>query len=171
MLWYRVGHRRCLCPKSSWSLRKPNTVHHGHPVGLYHVCCQSYCECVWPLYHEAHSLIVTQQAGPTPSLFLGLYKAFANPLPHIIFATTTTTAAATQLLFGLSSGQVLSVGMQPPARPHSWRTVSVYSPFCPLCRVPLADLALQPIPRERTCITVNRLLHLALQKNMRTCSL
>ena len=38
-------------------------------VRLYHVCWQSYCECVWPLDHEIHSLIVLQQTHTSSSFF------------------------------------------------------------------------------------------------------
>lgn len=49
--------------------------------------------------------------------------------------------------------------LQPRGRPHHRPAGCVYSPFCPLCPAPPADLAPQTIPAERTCIIVIRVQH------------
>lgn len=139
-------------PHQAGLFRKLNTVHHIHSAGLNHVCCQSYCECMWPLDHAAHSLIVIQQEPTPPLLSSQAHFATDRLLLHPHPSKTTT---ATQLLFGRFPPR----SVRPLAGPHNRWTVSVYSPFCPLCLVPPADLAPRPIPGERTCITVNWVLH------------
>lgn len=118
-------------------------------MGLNHVFCQWYyecvCVCVWPLDQWAHSLIVIQLAHTNPS-------PFAGPLQSPCHRSSLPPLKQQQpFSCCLASPQARSSPwVQPQARPHNWRSVSVYSPFCPLSPVPLDDQALQPIPREKT---------------------
>lgn len=122
------------------------------------------CVCVCdPLTSEAHSLIVIQLAHTNPS-------PFAGPLQSPCHRSSLPPLKQQQpFSCCLASPQARSSPwVQPQARPHNWRSVSVYSPFCPLSPVPLDDQALQPIPREKTSIMVKRLLQLAKQNGTRT---
>lgn len=81
----------------------------------------------------------------SPHLRVSLCRA--HPTPRIIFPLTPKQQQALSccLAFPQASSSQL---VQPQARPHNRRAVFVDSPFCPLCLVPLADLALQQIPGE-----------------------
>lgn len=120
-------------------------------MGLNHVFCQSYWVCVtpWPW-----SPFINCQSNTSPSLFAGSLQSLCDrsslPPPK------QQQSLSCCLAFPQAGS---SQSVQPPARPHNWWTVSVYSPFCPLCLAPLAVLAPQPIPGERTCIIVNWVLH------------
>lgn len=86
------------------------------------ICAASHtvCVCMWPLDHEAYSLIVIQQARTSPWLFAG---------PQIIFASPKTTKT-TQLLFGLSPGQVLT------ASTNTSQATQLVDCFCLLTLLP-----------------------------------
>lgn len=94
------------------------------------------CVCVWPLDQEDYILIVIQQ-GPTAPLDSSQSYRSSSPIQR--------QQKAFSCCLAFSLGQVLIV------RPHNCLTVSVYSPFCPLFPVPLADPAVRPIPAEMTC--------------------
>lgn len=138
-------------PKSSWPLRKLNTVHQSHSAGLNHLCCQSNCECMtpWPW-----SLIINCHTTG-PHLPLTLYR----PTDNLYLSQNSKSHSAAVWPFPKPHPQSV-IRQYNQARPHNWLTVSVYSPFCPLCLVPPADLALQPIPVERTGIIMNLVLHM-----------
>lgn len=141
---------------------------HNHPAGVT-MRAASRTVSVWPFDHGSHSLIVIQQVHSTPSLFLG-------PLQSPCQRSSLPPPKQQQpLSCYLAFPQARSSqSVQPPTRPHNWLTVFVYSPFCPLCLVPLADLALQPFPRERAytwCIGYYIHMHLALQEDIITCFL
>lgn len=124
----------------------------------------SMCVCVCdPLTSEP---IVIELAHTNPS-------PFAGPLQSPCHRSSLPLLKQQQpFSCCLASPQARSSqSVQPQARPHNWRSVSVYSPFCPLSPLPLDDQALQPIPRERTSIMVKRLLQLAKQNGTRTCFL
>lgn len=92
--------------------------------------------CVWPLDQEDYILIVIQQ-GPTAPLDSSQPYGSSSPIHR--------QQKALSCCLAFSLGRVLTV------RPYNCLTVSVYSPFCPLFPVPLADPAVRPIPAEMTC--------------------
>lgn len=141
---YVFFHRLYLYFKSNlaWGLERKGlkTV---HPAGLNHLCCQSHSECVcvvWPLNLDDYILIVTQPALQLPLTLCG-------PTDHLrLFPDDKSHSAA---VWPFPWAGTLAV------RPHNSPSVSVYSPFCPLCLVPRADLALPPIPAVTTCDILN----------------
>lgn len=110
------------------------------PAGLNHLCCQSHCKCVWPLNLEDYILIVSQPA-------LQLPLTLCRPTDHLLLFPGDKSHSAAVWPF-LWAGSLA-------VRPHNSPSVCVYSPFCPLCLVPRADLALLPIPAVTTCDILN----------------